>query len=105
MIYRSGGIQQFELEGTIETLQRWPLELIPWPTPNSHRIDYTPNLEAKYDDRVVVASLKVLPADERNLIRWNGCPFKLDGGSGMQEQDPGAWLFPYWCVFESFVFN
>ena len=33
---------------------------------------------------------------ERNQQRWNANPYVLDGGSGMNECDPGAWLLPYW---------
>lgn len=42
------------------------------------------------------ASVRVLPANERNQLRWNGDPHQLDGGSGMSEGDPGVWLLPYW---------
>ncbi len=29
---------------------------------------------------------------------WNANPHDLDGGSGMWENDPGAWLLPYWLA-------
>ena len=44
------------------------------------------------------ASLEVLPANERAQFRWNGNPHDLDGGSGFNEGDPGAWLLPYWMA-------
>lgn len=83
MVYASSGATDFDKEAVLWDLQRWPLELIDWPVPNSHRLDYIPNREARFDDRVIIASLDPLPPDERAMIRWNDCPFKLDNaGSG-----------------------
>jgi hypothetical protein len=41
---------------------------------------------------------RVLPASERCLMRWNGNPYRCDGGSadGGTEEDGSAWLLPYW---------
>lgn len=38
-----------------------------------------------------------LPPSERRVMRWNGDPYALDGGSGGKERDDGAAiLLPYW---------
>ena len=40
-----------------------------------------------------------LPANERRQYRWNSDPYNVaDGGDGMSEADPGAWLLPYWMA-------
>jgi hypothetical protein len=34
---------------------------------------------------------------ERALMRWNGDPYQLDGGSGGRARDDGSFiLLPYW---------
>ncbi len=39
----------------------------------------------------------VLPVSERRVMRWNGDPYTLDGGSaGRERDDGGAILLPYW---------
>jgi hypothetical protein len=40
----------------------------------------------------------VLPANERTQGRWNGDPFDLDGGDGMNEDDPGAFILSFWAA-------
>ena len=42
--------------------------------------------------------MRVLPANERTQLRWNGNPFTLDSGGSDAEMDPGAWLLPYWMA-------
>jgi hypothetical protein len=38
-----------------------------------------------------------LPPSERRVMRWNGDPYALEGGSGGRERDDGAAiLLPYW---------
>jgi len=42
-------------------------------------------------------SVELLPPDERPLMRWNGNPFALDGGSGGGSELAGdEFLLPYW---------
>lgn len=81
---------------TLWNLRTWPLDLVDWPVANSHRLDVVidPNVDRQF--RVGGASLSVLPANERAQTRWNGSPHDLDGGSGMDEADPGAFLLSYW---------
>ncbi len=79
-------------------LQTWPLDLVDWPTHNSHRMDLRfdpnyPNLGSTSWENA-----GVYPANERVQGRWNGDPHDLDGGSGFTEMDAGAWLLPYWLA-------
>ena len=47
-------------------------------------------------DAVLLAAMG--SPDERQIMRWNGNPYELDGGSanGGSEDDGSAWLLPYW---------
>jgi hypothetical protein len=77
-------------------LETWPLELVDWPTTNTDREDIWINPEINRSFQHGTASVRVLAASSRNQLRWNGDPHQLDGGGGMSEGDPGAWLLPYW---------
>lgn len=82
----------FDLSGSIQTLQEWPLSWIDWPVANSYRHDVTLNLDpGRQGD-----SVNQLPYDEICYQRWNGDPYTLDNGSGRDLTDPTAWLLPYW---------
>ncbi|EGD83339.1 hypothetical protein PTSG_03947 [Salpingoeca rosetta] len=88
-----------DLNAMLWNLRTWPLELISWPVKNSDRRDIVLDIEADRSGRVGGDStFKVLPANERPQLRWNSNPHDLDGGSGMSEGDPGAWLWPYWIA-------
>jgi hypothetical protein len=77
-------------------LRTWGLELTDWPAHNSHRLDITFDPDA--DRFGSLQATRVLPQNERRQGRWNADPFGLDDGSGTQEDDPGAWLLPYWLA-------
>ncbi len=89
-----------DLDGLRWNLRNWPLELIEWPVANSHRIDILYEAEGDRFGRVhneAIHTRSPLPANERRQLRWNSNPYEVsDGGSGMSEGDPGAWLLPYW---------
>ena len=41
----------------------------------------------------------LIPPDERPVMKWNGNPFRVDGGSGGRSEDDGAfYLLPYWMA-------
>jgi hypothetical protein len=92
--------QASSVKDVLWNLRTWPLDMIQWPVQNSHRLDII------YDrsiNRFGSAgtdswhSQSPLPANERAQGRWNGDPWDVsDGGNGMTEMDPGAWLLPYW---------
>ncbi len=92
-VYASTGAAEFDLEGALETLRQYPLELIDWAVANSHRSDIdrlAPNFRGQQ-------SAQWLPPDERPVMRWNGNPLVLDGGSGGHQELAGdEFLLPYW---------
>jgi hypothetical protein len=77
-------------------MRTWPLELTDWPANNSHRLDVALDPDATGRATPGEEGLSVLPANERAQCRWNSDVYDLDGGSGMDECDPGAFLLMYW---------
>ncbi len=96
LIYAVGsGARQFDLEESLATLRQIPMDLISWQVSNSHRLDV--ELDPLADRFRRKQSLVVLPADERPMMKWNGNPYAVDGGSGGRTEDDGAFfLLPYW---------
>lgn len=70
------------LEDAIETLKRYPLDLIYWPMSNAHRIDLV-TLKEHLGHEPGTAGYRidgyVFPIDERHEIRWGGDPYALMG--------------------------
>lgn len=85
----------FDLEESIWTLERITLDLVEWDHKNSHRADLTVRpMKARLGE---VESCRVLPPDERNVMKWNGNPYALDQGRGGLAEEAGTfWLLPYW---------
>lgn len=87
------GTPQFDLEGALWTLRNYPLDLVTWTIHNSTRRDLArlpPNFRQEETE-------ELLPPDERPVMRWNGNPFRLDGGDGGHTELAGdEFLLPYW---------
>ncbi len=85
-----------DVEAAVQTLQEWPLDLRNWECRNSHRLDV--QLNPKLSRAGDWHSVEVLPYSERTIMRWNGNPYRLDGGDplGRREDDGTAFLLPYW---------
>jgi hypothetical protein len=85
-----------DVEAAVRTLQEWPLDQRNWECRNSHRLDIL--LDASKGRFGEAQSVEVLPYSERTLMRWNGNPYRLDGGDplGRSEEDGVAFLLPYW---------
>lgn len=95
-----------ELEGSIDTLVRFPLDRFNWRLQNSHRKDLVllpQHLEE--GGRGSRRDGRVLPIDERFVNHWNNDPWKLDqGGNGRQLADGAAYLLPYYMgLYHRFV--
>eukprot|EP00048_Salpingoeca_helianthica_P016190 m.230913 g.230913 ORF g.230913 m.230913 type:complete len:790 (-) comp18190_c0_seq1:367-2736(-) len=90
--------EQSDVDSIAWNLRTWPLEMISWPVRNSHRRDLRFDIDADRFGKLNGDSVRVLPANERLQERWNGNPHDLDGGNGLTETDPGAWLLPYWLA-------
>jgi hypothetical protein len=85
--------KDFDLEGALWTLRRFPLDLVDWTVQNSHRQDIT-KLPPNFRDQQL---RELLPPGERRITRWNSHPFVLDGGSGGHIELAGdEFLLPYW---------
>jgi len=88
------------LDDMLWNLRTWPLDQVNWNVSNSQRQDimYNPDIDrgaASHDQ----SYLRVLPCNERSQQRWNSNPWEVqDGGDGMMEVDPGAWVLPYWLA-------
>ncbi len=84
-----------DVSGSILTLQEWPMDLIGWRMRNSHRADVQARApEGGYTEEMDTV---LLPYYERPLHKWNGNPFRLDGGdAGGREEDGTVFLLPYW---------
>ncbi|MEW6158131.1 MAG: hypothetical protein AB1813_11900 [Verrucomicrobiota bacterium] len=80
---------------SVRTLNRIPMDLVQWTMKNSHRIDVT---FQKENDRFARTQLtEVLAPDERAVSKWNGNPYRPDGGGNGHGEDDGAYfLLPYW---------
>jgi hypothetical protein len=77
------------------TLYRIPMDLIKWSVTNSQRHDVPLDMSPERHDRVQTSRL--LPPDERRVMKWNGNPFQLDDqGDGRGEDDGAFFLLPYW---------
>jgi hypothetical protein len=89
------GVEEFDRDDSIRTLQEIPNDLVTWTVTNSARLDI-PATPAP--DRFKRSqSLLVLPYDELPVMKWNGNPYRLDGGNDGRSEDDGAYfLLPYW---------
>jgi hypothetical protein len=95
-IYAVGiGSKEFDRYEAIRTLQEIPMDQISWTVANSHRLDVTIDAQSAKFSRP--QSLFVLPYDELPIRKWNGNPYRLDGGDGGRSEGDGVYfLLPYW---------
>ncbi len=87
--------QHADIAAGIRNLCDIPTDRRTWRMENSQRADVVFDVRT---DRFAERQLAyVLPADERNVQKWNQNPYLPDsGGDGAQEDDGAAWLLPYW---------
>ncbi|MCS7253919.1 MAG: hypothetical protein RMK18_02420 [Armatimonadota bacterium] len=86
-----------DAEAAAKTLQEIPMDLVHWDVRNSHRAD------VKIDESLgrfgELQAVEPLPFTERPMHKWNGNPYRLDGGAnGMIEEDATFFLLPYWLA-------
>ena len=87
--------RRLPLEGAARTLYRIPMDLIKWSVNNSHRRDVQIDSSSERHNRV--QTTRLLPPDERRVMKWNGNPFQLDDQANGRGEDDGAFfLLPYW---------
>lgn len=84
-----------DLDTAVHTLERIPLDLVKWSDDHSARADMA--IDPALDRFHRAQSRNWLPPDERAVMKWNGNPFRLDGGrEGLGEDDGGFYILPYW---------
>jgi hypothetical protein len=95
-IYAAGtASKEFDATESLRTLREIPLDQISWSVSNSHRLDVVRDPSADRFRRG--QSLVVLPYDELPMSKWNGNPYRLEGGNSGRSEDDGAYfLLPYW---------
>jgi hypothetical protein len=87
--------KRVSLAAAARALYRTPMDLIKWSVKNSHRRDAPLDVSAERHNRAQTSRL--LPPDERRVMKWNGNPFQLDDdGAGRGEDDGAFFLLPYW---------
>jgi hypothetical protein len=83
------------IDGAARTLYRIPMDLVKWSVKNSHRRDVPTDTSPERHNRLQTSRL--LPPDERRIMKWNSNPFQLDDSSAGRGEDDGAFfLLPYW---------
>jgi hypothetical protein len=95
-IYASNsGDKSYDCTDASETLNRIPLSTISWTVKNSQRDDLVDNQQAgRFGES---QTQNAIPPNERPVMKWNGNPFRLDGGDNGRSEDDGAFfLLPYW---------
>ncbi len=85
---------EYDRDRCIEWFVDVPEDMIEWTVINSNRRDIG-RIEVDASGRP--CSTFVLPVSERRIMRWNGNPYQLDGGSGGRLRNDGTFvLLPYW---------
>ena len=90
------------IEDAVETLQRYPMNLVNWRQTNSQRRDILPLSElvrgaGEAAGKGCRVNGKVLPVDERYIGNWSDDPWQLDtGGDGRELATGMAYLLAYY---------
>jgi len=98
------------LEDAVETLKRYPLDLVNWKLTNSHRKDILPlpkYVREPSEDlgKGCRVNGEVLPIDERHTTHWADDPWALDsGGDGAQLATGYPFLLAYYMgLYHGFI--
>lgn len=88
------GVENFNLEASVQFLRDAPLDLIYWTVDNREREDLQ---LVRYPELDHWQVNRLLPPDERFTMRWDKNPYDAVGGSdGYRESTGVYWLLPYW---------
>ncbi len=98
------------IDDAVETLRRYPIDLVSWKMTNSHRLDLVPLSPLVRDageskGKGSRVNGRVLPIDERFINYWSDDPWKLDsGGDGRQLATGMPYLLAYYLgVYHGFI--
>lgn len=78
-------------EDAIDSLKRYPLDLVEWPMSNAHRLDMRP-LEGQPRETATIGTDRngyLFPIDERHEVYWDWDPWKLTGNGTGKRLRPG----------------
>ncbi len=79
---------------SVKLLQENPLDLIRWRVDNSKREDLYLTRFPILED---IQTSRLVPPDERGIMRWDNNPWKaVQGDGGYTESDGVYWLLAYW---------
>jgi hypothetical protein len=87
------------IEDGVDTLKRFPLDLVDWPMSNAHRTDMVPLLDesGQPSGKGGRRDGQVFPIDERHEIYWDLDPWALaNSGSGMRLREGVPYLLAYY---------
>ncbi len=85
---------EYDHEVSLQWLRDVSPDTCHWRVINSDRRDIGPVRTDRFDR---ATADRVLPVSERRVMKWNGNPYGLDGGSNGRGRDDGtAILLPYW---------
>jgi len=86
-------------DDSVDTLKRYPLDLVDWPMSNAHRIDMTPLLDesGRPSGAGKRCDGQVFPIDERHETYWDLDPWALaNNGKGMRLREGVPYLLAYY---------
>lgn len=86
-------------EDAVDTLKRYPLDLVDWPMSNAHRIDIVPIVDEFGQPTGAGARCdgQVLPIDERHETYWDLDPWALSyNGNGTRLREGVPYLLAYY---------
>ncbi len=86
-----------DIENAVATLEELPLDLLHWKCLNSKRPElvYDRGQEIFGGGKQLVAPL---PNDEKYIQKYDGNPFRADGGNSMRFEDGTIFLQSYWLA-------
>lgn len=94
----------------VDTLKRYPLDLVSWKLTNTHRIDVVPlsplaREEGDAEGKGSRVSGAVLPVDERFINYWSDDPWQLDSGNDGKQLATGMpYLLAYYMgLYHGFI--
>jgi len=99
------------LEDSVDTLKRFPMDLVMWPVENSHRIDLLPlpshvREPGQAEGKGYRVDNYVIPIDERNSLSLSEDTWNLDdkGGNGKWLDEGGPFLLSYYLgLYHGFI--
>jgi hypothetical protein len=99
------------LADSVDTLKRFPMDLVMWPMENSHRIDLLPlpshaREPGQAAGKGFRVDMHVIPIDERTALSFSEDTWKLDddGGKGKTLDDGGPFLLGYYLgLYRGFI--